>query len=151
MTSADRVMFAEIFEGYYYNNDAVEKARTLREDCRKLLEPIIKADKLPIGDTKAWKAKQPEYKAAFITLETPKDKEGKPRTDLSDTETKQLNSRVAAWLGVLRTCLEYQILPTDKNADRLRKKKAWTGLNGNGKVNPLYQRSEEHTSELQSH
>jgi hypothetical protein len=111
---------------------------------------VIKDNKIPVGDNKAWKAKQPEFKAAFVTLETPKDAEGKPRDDLTAEEIKQLTSRVRAWLGVLRTCLEYQILPTDKNADRLRKAKVWTGLNGNGKANPNYKPKEEPKQETTS-
>ena len=33
-------------------------------------------------------------------------------------------------LGVLKTCFEYQIMPTQANADRLRKAEAWTNWNG---------------------
>lgn len=33
-------------------------------------------------------------------------------------------------LGVIKTCCEYGIMPTTLNADRLRKAKTWTDLNG---------------------
>jgi len=140
------VSFADNFSGYYASNKLLTEAKGKREACRQFLEPVIKANKIPAGDLKAWKAKQPEFKAAFVALETPKDDDGKPRIDLAPEEIKQLECRVKAWLGVLRTCLEYQILPTDKNADRLRKAKVWTGLNGNGKANPNWKPKEETAS-----
>lgn len=142
MTKQDKieegVIFAVAFDTYYVNNKAVEDAKTKREDARKLLEPVIRAHKIPVGDNKAWKALQPEFNKAFLMLEWPTDDDGKQveLDDISETALKQVKAKVAAWLGVLRTCLEYQILPTDKNADRLRKAKVWTGLNGNGKMNP---------------
>ncbi len=33
-------------------------------------------------------------------------------------------------IGVLKTCFEYQIMPTQANADRLRKAETWTNWNG---------------------
>ena len=129
--------FAVAFGDYYKHSQTIENAKDQRETCRKFLEPIIRAHKIPVGDNKAWKALQPEFNQAFLWLEWPRDGDkAKSENEITDKEYKQLKARVTAWLGVLRTCLEYQILPTDKNADRLRKAKIWTGLNGNGKMNP---------------
>jgi hypothetical protein len=141
----ENILFATAFGGYYDSNKALTEAKETRETCRQFLEPIIKANKIAVGDLKAWKALQPEFTKAFSALEWPKDEDGEPREmdTLTELELKQWKSRVAAWLGVLRTCLEYQILPTDKNADRLRKAKVWTGLNGNGKTNPNWKPKEE--------
>ena len=40
------------------------------------------------------------------------------------------SAQVTAWLGVFKTCFEYKILPTQANADRLRKAEVWTNWNG---------------------
>jgi hypothetical protein len=118
------VVFIEAFEAYADDSKSMGEIKARMENARVLLEPVIKANKLPVGDNKAWKEKR------ALLYPIVKGLEG------DTTETKKAEARIAAWLGVLRTCLEYQILPTDKNADRLRKAKVWTGLNGNGKVNP---------------
>lgn len=132
------VSFVESFESYASDSKAIGELKNRLEDARKILEPVIKAHKIPVDDNKAWKEKRVIFFPLVQTLELPIDDNGN-KMDLdaiSQTERKKMDARIAAWLGVIRTCLEYQILPTDKNADRLRKARLWTGLNGNGKVNP---------------
>jgi hypothetical protein len=100
------------------------------------LEPVIKANKIPVGDNKAWKEKRVLFYPIVKELEWPiRDDDDIPGEEDAEAK-KRAEARIAAWLGVIRTCLEYQILPTDRNADRLRKARTWTALNGHGKVNP---------------
>lgn len=126
--------FVESFEAYAADSKSMGELKARLEDARKVLEPVIKAHKIAIDDNKAWKEKRAIFFPLVKELEWPALDEDDYAP--SDSAIKQANARIAAWLGVIRTCLEYQILPTDKNADRLRKAKVWTGLNGNGKVNP---------------
>lgn len=130
--------FVESFESYASDSKAIGELKNRLEDARKILEPVIRAHKIPVDDNKAWKEKRVIFFPLVQALELPIDDNGNKMdiNAISQTERKKMDARVAAWLGVIRTCLEYQILPTDKNADRLRKAKIWTGLNGNGKMNP---------------
>ena len=112
------------------------------EDARKVLEPVIRAHRIPIepkaANVKAWKAKREIFFPLVQEMEWPRNEDGDriEKDDTSETEIKRMDARIVAWLGVIKTCLELQILPTDKNADRLRKARVWTTLSGNGKVNP---------------
>jgi hypothetical protein len=127
--------FMDSFEAYANDSKAVSELRTRLENARLVLEPVIRQHKIPVGDNKAWKEKRALFYPTVKELEWPQDDDAIPGEE-DKVEAKRAEARIAAWLGVIRTCLEYQILPTDKNADRLRKAKTWTGLNGNGKINP---------------
>jgi len=123
------------FEAYATDSKTVSELKTRLESARLVLEPVIKANIIPVGDNKAWKEKRALFYPIVKALEWPQDDDAIPGEE-DKAEAKKAEARIVAWLGVIRTCLEYQILPTDKNADRLRKAKTWTALNGNGKVNP---------------
>jgi hypothetical protein len=127
--------FMGSFEAYANDSKMVSELKTRLESARLVLEPVIRQHKIPIGDNKAWKEKRVLFYPIVKELEWPQDDDAIPGEE-DKVEAKRAEARIAAWLGVIRTCLEYQILPTDKNADRLRKAKTWTALNGNGKVNP---------------
>lgn len=128
--------FVESFESYTIDSKAMGELKTRLEDARKILEPVIRAHKIAVDDNKAWKEKRAIFYPLVKELEWPALDEDDVQDEKLKALKKKAEARIAAWLGVIRTCLEYQILPTDKNADRLRKAKVWTALNGNGKVNP---------------
>ena len=136
------ITFVEKFEAYVTDSKSMGELKARLEDARKILEPVIRAHRIPIEpkaeNVKAWKAKREIFFPLVQELEWPREEQGEKmeKDNISATEIKRMDARIVAWLGVIKTCLELQILPTDKNADRLRKARVWTGLNGNGKVNP---------------
>jgi hypothetical protein len=127
--------FMDSFEAYANDSKAVSELKTRLENARLVLEPVIRQHKIPVGDNKAWKEKRALFYPIVKELGWPRGDDDIPGEE-DKVEAKRAEARIAAWLGVIRTCLEYQILPTDRNADRLRKARTWTALNGNGKVNP---------------
>ena len=136
------ITFVEKFEAYVTDSKSMSELKSRLEDARKVLEPVIRAHRIPIEpkaeNVKAWKAKREIFFHLVQEMEWPRNEDGDriEKDDISETEIKRMDARVVAWLGVIKTCLELQILPTDKNADRLRKARVWTTLSGNGKVNP---------------
>lgn len=138
--NAVTVSFVDSFQSYAADSKRLGELKTRLEDTRKILEPVIRAHKIPIApkaeNNKAWKEKREIFYPLVKELEWPAIDEDVVQDELFKKHKRQAEARIVAWLGVIRTCLEYQILPTDKNADRLRKAKVWVGLNGNGKINP---------------
>lgn len=128
--------FVESFESYVTDSKAMGELKTRLEDARRILEPVIRAHKIQPDDNKAWKEKRAIFYPLVKEMEWPIIDEDVVQDERLKAEKRKAEARIAAWLGVIRTCLEYQILPTDKNADRLRKARMWTALSGNGKPNP---------------
>ena len=134
------ITFVEKFEAYVTDSKSMGELKARLEDARKILEPVIRAHRIPIEpkaeNVKAWKVKREIFLPLVQELEWPALDEDDVQDEKLKALKKKADARIVAWLGVIKTCLELQILPTDKNADRLRKARVWTGLNGNGKVNP---------------
>jgi len=95
------------FVAYAESSETIERAQSIRVESRKIVAEFIRANQ-----GKEWKKTQKPIKAAIdgIAVGIVKDKAG--------------------MLGVVKTCIEYGIMPTTLNADRLRKAKTWTTLEG---------------------
>jgi len=95
------------FVAYAESSETIERAQSIRVESRKIVAEFIRAHQ-----GKEWKKIQEPIKAAIdgIAVGIVRDKVG--------------------MLGVIKTCIEYSIMPTTLNADRLRKAKTWTDLNG---------------------
>ena len=92
---------------YAEASSAIERATQTRTESRKLVAEFVRD-----AHGKEWKKISKSIKAAIdgLTVGIVADKVG--------------------LLGVIKTCCEYGIMPTTLNADRLRKAKTWTGING---------------------
>jgi hypothetical protein len=92
---------------YAASNETIERATQARFESRKIV-----ADFVRMAHGMEWKTIQKPIKSAIESLAVGivSDKNG--------------------LLGVIKTCCEYSIMPTTLNADRLRKAKTWTDLNG---------------------
>jgi len=95
------------FVAYAESSETIERAQSIRVESRKIVAEFIRTNK-----GTEWKRIQKPIKAAIdgIAVGIVKDKVG--------------------MLGVVKTCIEYSIMPTTLNADRLRKAKTWTTLEG---------------------
>jgi hypothetical protein len=95
------------FVAYAESSETIERAQSIRFESRKIVADFVRAN-----HDKEWKKIQKPIKAAIdgIAIGLVKDKVG--------------------LLGVVKTCIDYGIMPTTLNADRLRKAKTWTDLNG---------------------
>ena len=92
---------------YAEASSIIERATQSRTESRKLVAEFVRD-----AQGKEWKKISKSVKAAIdgLTVGIVADKVG--------------------LLGVIKTCCEYGIMPTTLNADRLRKAKTWTDLNG---------------------
>ena len=92
---------------YAASNETIERATQARFESRKIVADFVRT-----AHGMEWKKIQKPIKAAIESLAVGivADKNG--------------------LLGVIKTCCEYGIMPTTLNADRLRKAKTWTDLNG---------------------
>ena len=95
------------FVAYAESSETIERAQSVRFESRKIVADFVRAN-----HDKEWKKIQKPIKVAIdgIAVGLVKDKVG--------------------LLGVVKTCIAYGIMPTTLNADRLRKAKTWTDLNG---------------------
>lgn len=95
------------FVAYAESTETIERAQSVRFGSRKIVADFVRAN-----HDKQWKTIQKPIKAAIdgITVGIVKDKVG--------------------LLGVVKTCIEYSIMPTTLNADRLRKAKTWVSVDG---------------------
>ena len=95
------------FVAYAESSETIERAQSIRVESRKIVAEFIRTNQ-----GKEWKKIQKPIKAAIdgIAVGIVRDKVG--------------------MLGVVKTCIAYGIMPTTLNADRLRKAKIWTDLNG---------------------
>lgn len=85
----------------------LDEAKKTAELARETMVPILRAH---VKDD--WKVISKAIKAAMTCMGV-----------LNEAQK-------TAWLGVFKTCFEYKILPTDSNADRLRKRETWINWNG---------------------
>lgn len=92
---------------YAASSETIERATQSRFESRKIVADFVRT-----AHGMEWKKIQKPIKAAVESLAVGivADKNG--------------------LLGVIKTCCEYGIMPTTLNADRLRKAKTWTDLNG---------------------
>lgn len=92
---------------YAASNETIERATQARFESRKIVADFVRT-----AHGMEWKKVSKQVKAAIDSLAVGivADKNG--------------------LLGVIKTCCEYGIMPTTLNADRLRKAKTWTDLNG---------------------
>ena len=92
---------------YAASNETIERATQARFESRKIVADFVRA-----AHGMEWKKIQKPIKSAIesLAIGIVSDKNG--------------------LLGVIKTCCEYGIMPTTLNADRLRKAKTWTDLNG---------------------
>lgn len=92
---------------YAEASSVIERATQTRTESRKIVAEFVRD-----AHGKEWKKISKPVKAAIdgLTVGIVADKVG--------------------LLGVIKTCCEYGIMPTTLNADRLRKAKTWTDLNG---------------------
>ena len=92
---------------YAASNETIERATQARFESRKIVADFVRT-----AHGMEWKTIQKHIKSAIESLAVGivSDKNG--------------------LLGVIKTCCEYGIMPTTLNADRLRKAKTWTDLNG---------------------
>jgi len=95
------------FVAYAESTETIERAQSVRFESRKIVADFVRAN-----HDKQWKTIQKPIKAAIdgIAVGIVKDKVG--------------------LLGVVKTCIEYSIMPTTLNADRLRKAKTWVSVDG---------------------
>jgi hypothetical protein len=95
------------FVAYAESTETIERAQSVRFESRKIVADFVRAN-----HGKDWKKIQKPIKAAIdgIAVGLVKDKIG--------------------LLGVVKTCIEYSIMPTTLNADRLRKAKTWISVDG---------------------
>lgn len=92
---------------YAASSETIERATQSRFEARKIVADFVRT-----AHGMEWKKVSEQVKAAIdsLTVGIVSDKNG--------------------LLGVIKTCVEYGIMPTTLNADRLRKAKTWTDLNG---------------------
>ena len=92
---------------YAEASSVIERATQTRTESRKLVAEFVRD-----AHGKEWKKISKSVKAAIdgLTVGIVADKVG--------------------LLGVIKTCCEYGIMPTTLNADRLRKAKTWTTIDG---------------------
>ena len=92
---------------YAEASSVIERASQTRMESRKLVAEFVRD-----AHGKEWKKISKSVKAAIdgLTVGIVADKVG--------------------LLGVIKTCCEYGIMPTTLNADRLRKAKTWTTIDG---------------------
>ena len=100
------------FVAYAESSETIERAQSVRFESRKIVADFVRAN-----HDKQWKTIQKPIKAAIdgIAVGIVKDKAG--------------------LLGVVKTCIEYGIMPTTLNADRLRKAKTWVSVDGKNVAN----------------
>lgn len=102
---------------YASSSETIERAQSARFESRKVV-----ADFVRMAHDQQWKTISKPIKAAIDSLAV------------------GIVADKVGLLGVIKTCCEYSIMPTTLNADRLRKAKTWTTLegkvipNGYGKV-----------------
>ena len=92
---------------YAASSETIERAQSARFESRKIVADFVRQ-----AHGMEWKKVQKPVKSAIESLAVGivADKQG--------------------LLGVIKTCVEYGIMPTTLNADRLRKAKNWTDING---------------------
>lgn len=102
---------------YAASSETIERAQSARFESRKVVADFVRT-----MHDKQWKTISKPIKAAIDSLAV------------------GIVADKVGLLGVIKTCCEYSIMPTTLNADRLRKAKTWTTLegkvipNGYGKV-----------------
>jgi len=95
------------FVAYGTAEETIERLQTRKTESRKIIADFVRANK-----DADWKKLQKPIKAAVEALSI------------------GLVSDKVGLLGTIKTCVEYGIMPTTLNADRLRKAKTWTTLDG---------------------
>lgn len=92
---------------YAASSETIERAQSARFESRKIVADFVRH-----AHGMEWKKVSKQVKAAIDSLAVGivADKQG--------------------LLGVIKTCVDYGIMPTTLNADRLRKAKNWTDING---------------------
>ena len=110
--SVDMGAIVRGFVSYAESTETIERAQSVRFESRKIVADFVRAN-----HDKEWKKIQKPIKAAIdgIAVGIVKDKVG--------------------LLGVVKTCIEYGIMPTTLNADRLRKAKTWVSVEGKNVAN----------------
>ena len=106
---------------YAASSETIERAQSARFESRKIVADFVRQ-----AHGMEWKKVSKQVKAAIDSLAVGivADKQG--------------------LLGVIKTCVDYGIMPTTLNADRLRKAKNWTDINGKIVANTY---SKVHTKE----
>lgn len=92
---------------YAASNETIERATQARFESRKIVADFVRT-----AHGMEWKTIQKPIKSAIDSLAV------------------GIVADKVGLLGVIKTCVEYGIMPTTLNADRLRKAKTWTDLNG---------------------
>jgi len=95
------------FVAYGTAEETIERLQARKTENRKIIADFVRANK-----DADWKKLQKPIKAAVEALSI------------------GLVSDKVGLLGTIKTCIEYGIMPTTLNADRLRKAKTWTTLDG---------------------
>ena len=95
------------FVAYGTATETIERLQARKTENRKIIADFVRANK-----DADWKKLQKPIKAAVEALSI------------------GLVSDKVGLLGTIKTCVEYGIMPTTLNADRLRKAKTWTTLDG---------------------
>lgn len=92
---------------YASSSETIERAQSARFESRKVVVDFVR-----MAHDQQWKTISKPIKAAIDSLAV------------------GIVADKVGLLGVIKTCCEYSIMPTTLNADRLRKAKTWTTLEG---------------------